>query len=529
MNNAYRQPALPGPAADRLPAFAMLSLARKEFRRYLLPFATIFAGIALFFLAWGLLNPPTYKSSATVLVQDNTPIAPLMEGRTAAPSEAARATISRDVLFGHRVMDEVLKAGGWDNESLSPAEKEKLVDTITGNTEVLVTERTQVRSTDPKLSLVKITYADSDPKRAYAVAKRFSEALIEQVLESRAQASQSAYQFIDAQVEKYQVALGEADKKLQDYRSVNPDAVPGVDTDVGARIGELRRAADNASMDLADVGAQEHQLMGMLSRESQITTISRSTQANAQLGALQAEESRLLLSYTDQHPDVVRVRNQIRELQGQVRGGRMRGSVLPGSSPTMNPVYEQLRTQLAEVRRQGAAAASRVATAQALLRDELERSRRIIGSEGMVSALTRAHDVNKEMYEDLLKRRENARVSMSLDADGRSLGFQIQEPASIPAIPTGLRLMHFAVAGISVAILIPLLLLSMLVKHDPRVRLPLQIERDAGLPVLGTIPLHLTHDQFEQRNKRTRLGSALFVAVPLIYGLVLMLKLVDVL
>jgi hypothetical protein len=195
----------------------------------------------------------------------------------------------------------------------------------------------------------------------------------------------------------------------------------------------------------------------------------------------------------------------------------------------MNPVYEQLRTQLAEVRRQGAAAASRVATAQALLRDELERSRRIIGSEGMVSALTRAHDVNKEMYEDLLKRRENARVSMSLDADGRSLGFQIQEPASIPAIPTGLRLMHFAVAGISVAILIPLLLLSMLVKHDPRVRLPLQIERDAGLPVLGTIPLHLTHDQFEQRNRRLRLGSALFVVVPLIYGLVLMLKLVSIL
>jgi hypothetical protein len=57
----------------------------------------------------------------------------------------------------------------------------------------------------------------------------------------------------------------------------------------------------------------------------------------------------------------------------------------------------------------------------------------------------------------------------------------------------------------------------------------LQIERDAGLPVLGTIPLHLTHDQFEQRNRRLRLGSALFVVVPLIYGLVLMLKLVSIL
>ena len=529
MNTSYRPLTLPGPSSERLPTIALLSLARKEFLRYLLPLATIFAAIALVFLAWGLLNPPTYQSSATVLVQDNAVITPLMEGRTAAPNDASRAVISRDVLFGHSVMDEVIRAGGWSQDSLSPADKVKLENSIIDRTEVTVTERTPVRSSDPKLSLVKITYSDSDPKRAYAVAKRYSEALIEQVLQSRARASKSAYQFIDAQVDQYQRALSEADRKLEQYRIANPDAVPGVDGDVASRIAELRRAADNASMDLADVGAQEHQIMGMLSRESQITTISRSSQTNAQLAGLQAEYDRLLLSYTDQHPDVVRVRNQIRELQGQVRSGRATGSVLPGATPTMNPVYEQLRTQLAEVRRQGAAAASRVATAQALLRDEYERSRKIMQSGGEVSALTRAHDVNKEMYEDLLKRRENARVSMNLDADGRSLGFQIQEAASLPVLPTGLRLMHFAATGLAVAVFVPLLLLSLLVKHDPRVRVPLQIEREAGLPVLGAIPLHMSRAQSEQRARQFRLGTALLAGVLLIYGLVFVLKLADVL
>ena len=214
--------------------------------------------------------------------------------------------------------------------------------------------------------------------------------------------------------------------------------------------------------------------MGQLSRESQLTTISRSTQTNVQMATLQAEYDRLMLAYTDQHPDVVRVRNQMRDLQSQSRRGSRSGglSVLPGQTPTMNPVYQQLRTQLAEVRRQGAASASRLATAQALLRDELERSRKILGDEGKVTALTRAQEVNKEMYEDLLKRRENARVSMSLDADGRSLGFQIQEPATVPLLPTGLRLMHFAAAGLLLAIAVPLLLLSLLVKHDPRARSP---------------------------------------------------------
>lgn len=529
MNNPYGQPLLPGTSAERLPTLTMLSLARREFRRYLLPLATIFAAIALLFLTWGLLNPSTYKSSAMVLVQDNTPIAPLMQGRTTAPNEVARAVISREVLFGHRVMDDVLKAGGWLEGHPSPLQKQELINSIINSTDIAVTDRAQTRSTDPKLSLVKITYSDSDPKRAYAVTKRFSEALIEQVLESRARASRSAYQFIDAQVENYQRAFSEADRKLRDYRSSNPDAMPGVDADVSARIAELRRATDNASMDLADVGAQERQVMSLLSRESQLNTISRSTQTNVQLATLQAEQDRLMLSYTAQHPDVVRVRNQIRELRnnpGTNSGGM---AVLPGGTASMNPVYQQLRTQLAEVRRQGAASASRLATAQALLREELERSRRIIGAEGTVTALTRVHDVNKEMFDDLLKRRENARVSMSLDADGRSLGFQILEPATTPLQSTGLRLMHFAVAGLLLATVVPLVLLSMLVKHDPRVRSPLQIERDAGLPVLGVIPLHLTHDQTEQHAKRLKLGSILFAAVPLIYGVVFVLKMTDVL
>ena len=174
----------------------------------------------------------------------------------------------------------------------------------------------------------------------------------------------------------------------------------------------------------------------------------------------------------------------------------------------------------------GAAAASRVATAQALLAEELERSRKIVGSEAEVASLTRAHDVNREIYEDLLQRRENARVSMSLDADGRSLGFQIQEPASLPLQSSGLRLMHFAAAGLALAVLVPLLLLSVLVKHDPRVRSPLQLEREAGLPVLAAIPRHA---QSAAEARRLGLGTKLFAVVFLAYGLALALKLADVL
>jgi polysaccharide chain length determinant protein (PEP-CTERM system associated) len=512
-----------------MPALELLPLAYREFRRYLLPLVAIFAVIALFFLAWGVVNPPTYKSSATVLVQDNTPVTTALEGRAAAPNDAAKVMITREVLFGRRVMEDILEAGGWLEDDPSPLQKERMINGIIGRTDVVVTERGQVRSTDPKLSLVKITYSDSDAKRAHAVAKRFSEALIEQVLDSKAKASESAYQFIDAQVAKYQQSLAEADRKLRAYRTANPDALPGMDTDAAARIGELRRAVDAATMDLADVGAQEGAVMSALSREGPVSTVSRATQANMQIAGLQAELDRMRLSYTDQHPDVARLRAQIRDAQAQARSGGGGATVLPGATAQLNPVHQQLRAQLAEVRRQGAAAASRVATAQALLREELEHSQEMLATQGEVASLTRAQDVNREMYEDLLARRENARVTMSLDSDGESLGFQIQEPASMPLQSTGLRLAHFAMAGIVLAIAVPLLLLSVLVRHDPRVRSPLQIEHAGGLPVLGTIPLYVSHHQVEERGRRSRLAVMLFAGVIATYVLVYVLRVADIL
>ncbi len=87
---------------------------------------------------------------------------------------------------------------------------------------------------------------------------------------------------------------------------------------------------------------------------------------------------------------------------------------------------------------------------------------------------------------------KNARVSLNLDAELRGLSFRIQEPAAMPLRPSGLRLMHVAGAGLALAVVAPVLLLLGLLKVDPRVRSPAQIERQAGLPVLGTIPTFMT-------------------------------------
>ena len=74
-----------------------------------------------------------------------------------------------------------------------------------------------------------------------------------------------------------------------------------------------------------------------------------------------------------------------------------------------------------------------------------------------------------------------------------------------------------------------MLLLFAFVNFDPRVRLPMQIEHAAGLPVLGTMPQYLNAAKRKRASRHYALAGALFLSVPLVYGLFFTLKLMDVL
>lgn len=512
-------------------ALSILPVLNKEFRRKAVMMATIFAVISLIGLVIGMLLPKKYSSSTTILVEERNIIAPLMEGRAVATSVVDRASILREVAFSRKVMDEILKTGGWMESNPTPVEQDKLIEKIVDRTVI----------SNPRANLIEISYSDSDAERAYEVTKRFAELVIQESLSTKERESREAYAFIDSQVKQYHDKLTKAEQELEQFRSSNPDARPGIDTDVNARIGELRRIVETGRMELIDLRSQESALNSQLSGESEITMVqTRAGQFRARLGELQAQRDQLLLTYTEQHPDVVRVQHQMRDLEEELRreearprtsgsGNSTTPSALDGSATAFNPLYGELRSKRAEASRQSAATAARITTAEGLLAQELGRSGRIASSESALAELTRDYEVNRDLYQDLLKRRENARVSMNLDSEQRGLSFRIQEPAAMPLRPSGLRVMHVAGGGLLLALLIPLGVLFAMVKFDPRVRSPLQIERDAGLPVLGTMPAYLTGRRRRQALRRQVMAASLFLSVPVVYGLAYAMKLMDLL
>lgn len=479
-------------ATSLAPMAELVPILVTEARRRMITLGTLFAVIAFAALAIGATWPKKYESSTTILVQESNIVTGLMEGRAIATGVANRASIAREVIFSRKVMNDILVVGGWmaHKPPPSPVEQDRIIEAITNRTKI-------ASSSD---NLIQISYSDGDAERSYRITARLAALFISESLAAKERESRNAFDFISSQVDAYHKKLTDAEDNLKAYREANVDARPGGEADSNARIGQLRGQVEQARMDLMEQRSRESALVAQVSGESEVSAVqTRAGQTRVLLAELQGQLDKLSLTYTDDYPDVVRIRHQMQDLRESLKREEQQKVLTKGSNPVAiddsvqyNPVYQELRSKLNEARRNGAATASRMSATEGMLNSELERSKRIANSENALSELTRDYEVNRDIYQDLLKRRENARLSMDLDEKQQGLTFRIQEPAVMPLRPTGLRLMHFAIAGLTLGIVLPLGLLFGYARFDPRVRSAVQIERMAGVPVLATIPRYQT-------------------------------------
>jgi len=471
-------PLTTNPAA--LPLMELIPAAWRETRRRFMILVILFSLIALVALGVAYTWPKQYHSSTSILVSEDNIIRHLLEGRAVATSVYDRALIAREVIFSRKVMDEVLEAGGWLANAPSLAEREQMASQIEGRTTIGT----------PRENLIMISYSDNNPRRARLVAEQFAEQFIAESTEAKRRESREAYEFVSDQVRQYQAILMESEVRLNQFLDSSEDARPGTGNEVNLRVAELRRDIDNwrlARMELESGQASLEAQLGGLSTETGVQ--SYQAQLRQRIAVVQDELDTLLLGLTPLHPDVVRVRLQVEDLRAELAASSdRRTGPTDGAGFEHSLLHQELGSALAGKRQEAAGLNARISATERLLEEELQRRRRVGDTDMQLAELTRDHSVNQNIYEDLLDRLENARLSMRLDEVGRGLTFSIHEPAMEPAQASGLRFAHLALGGMMAAVATPLGLILLLVRLDPRIRSPQSVERVTQSPVLGEMP-----------------------------------------
>ena len=497
-------------------------LARSEIRANKGKMVLIFVVVSLLFLVAGVYWPKKYESSTTILASEKNIIAPLMEGTAVATGVQSLAGNAREIILSRRVLEQVMAYAGWPLAKMSPLEIEIAAENIS--------KRTRVESAG--VGLLRISYTDRDPRRAFKTTERFAALFIEESLRAKRDESRTAFEFVDNQVKLYHKKLLEAEMRLKEFRGGNADARPGSQTDVDARITQLRQQLEQTRLQLSEAREREKTLLGQLSGEAAFSEqLTREQQFRERIAELQQQRDNLLLSYKESHPDVIRLNHQIQEMEEllvaeSARRKDIMAALQDGTNDSRtaailsNPLYQQLRQQLSDTRTEIATLETRIRITNGFLTEALERSVRITDSEAELAELMRDYEVNRTLYSDLLRRRENARVSMSLDQEGQGLSFKIQEPAVLPLKPSGLRLLHFMIAGLLFGGGIPLAMIATVVQIDPRVRQYAALQQDLKLRILAVIPT-LQTPRDRARERLVNIGLVLVVfAVILGYGYV---------
>ena len=468
--------------------------------------------VANLVLAVGWFWPKMYTSYSTVIFEQENIIQPLLEGSAVATDISARAEIARELMYSRSVLSEVAAMGGWQESTDSLLDREKRNE--------IIRKRLSVRPIGA--NLIRIEFKDESPENSLSVTDFLSETFVDKSHDMQIEESNTAFTFIDTQVKEYEEKLNKAEHALMEYNSENLATRPGNQDTVGLKIFDLETLIEATEVRIAEVSTSMKAIESRLNAEGEIAySLDRERELNTRLQASRSQLSTLRLTYHDSYPDIVQLKSQINELEQMIaterlgRGdttARIDDAIIDPKTGQALTLFQQLRREYSTLETEFSSNTARLTELRRQLRSEIGRGKRINENAAKLSELTRDYEVNKALHQDLLRRREAARVSMTLDQNKQGLSIRIYERAFLPLKPSGLRFVHFAALGVLMGIAIPIGFVFLMNASSKRIRSSQRIERTFGLPVIATIP-HMTIDTEERTNRRRAFAAMAFAVL----------------
>jgi polysaccharide chain length determinant protein (PEP-CTERM system associated) len=497
----------------------IFSLVLKECytRRNLL--VAIFVIVSLTVLAVGTVWPKKYTASVLIEVDTANILQPLMQGRAETTKPVDHVANAREIVFSDENMEAILQHELWIDDYTTEKDAERLKERI----------KEKVNINRFGKNLIRMEFQDSDALRSFETLNMMVDFFIARGEQAKINESQSAFDFITKQVDDYLQKLIEVEDGIKNFRSENPDVRPGLITEVSNKISKLKDQIETTDLEIRETRIKHDSIKEQLSGEALIAiSQTKEGQYLSKIAELQNEVDTLKLDYTDTYPDIIRLNNQIEELKVELKNeierrkavissSKQNGETYIDESMKISPLYQELRSNLSNTETKIATLKTRRNELNKMLENEYARAAQIHKAEAKLSDLTRNYQVNQDIYQDLLKRRENARVSKTLDQEHQGLTFKIQEPAKIPLIPTGLRFLHFLMIGPLLGLSLSIGLVYMFIQFDPRVRSSKSIINELNIPVLAEINQFKSPSQISAEKKNVILLAGVLAITGFVY------------
>jgi polysaccharide chain length determinant protein (PEP-CTERM system associated) len=369
-------------------------------------------------LGWVVLQPDIYQASATVYVDTSSVLRPILNNQIVAPDVATQLAYVRQALLGREHLERVARENGIDLAGTGPAALEAALAKLQQAVTITASQVTR----DAPNSVYTITYRNFDRDTSVGVVRTLLNSLVEDTLKANRESGDTAERFLDARIREYANRLQQTEQALANFKRENSDRLPGSQGDYFVRIQDERQALEAVQKSLRLAESKRDGLRIQMAGGSAVVPAEAVTDAepppnsvDARIRDHRAQLDRLLLEYTDRHPDVIAVRESLMRLEQQ-RAEQLRSLGVIDSDRELSaldssPVYQALQialndteVEIATLRADVAERTEKLAELQSLI-DEVPEV------EAELARLNRDYDVVYEQYQSLIRSRETQDLS----------------------------------------------------------------------------------------------------------------------
>src|SRR5580698_50532 len=313
-----------------------LGIVRRRHLQFLIP---LFLGWAL---VWGAswVLPPRYESSTLILVEQPTMPKDYVTPNVNDDLQARMQSITQQILSRTRLLRIINAMNLYAGGGRKPPTPDDKVEHMRKDIEIEL-----VKNARDTITAFNVSYTSRDPRLAQQVTSELTNLFINENLEVRQQESEDTTKFLEAQLESARKTLADQEDKIREFKGQHVGELP---TQVGSNLQILAglqsqlqteedalNTAKQQRVYLETLVNQYRSLQGSPKGEGSNTTAGLPA-LDAELEKLRAQLADLSSRYTDRHPDVRKLKEQIaktEKMRSQVAAEQKAGAVAAQSDP----------------------------------------------------------------------------------------------------------------------------------------------------------------------------------------------------
>src|ERR1035438_5295992 len=496
-----------------------LAMLRRRLKVILIP--ALVAPLTGFLVSYAL--PPRYTSTATVLV----------EGQK-VPDSYVSPVITSD--FAQRVQSlyekvqspSLLRPMIHQLGIVKPEEEGKVVGEIQQNMQVepVITTMSQAAAASPAAKARKpsasneplpgfnVVFVSSDPVRSQKICNAVTTLMVDENLKSRSEVATSTTEFLTRQLEDAKRAIDDQDAKLATFKKQYMGQLP-TDVDNNMRmLMSLNSQLDASTQTLSRAQQDKAYTESMLAQQSAAWKTSQSS-TNPQtleqgLTQLQGQLLQLQARYTDDHPDVIKTKADIAEIEKKLKEVKAAAAADVSATDSSDkasasepPEIRQLRLQIHQYQHVIEQATLDQKKLQNAITVYQSRPAMTPGIEEQYKLLPRDIDNAQAFYKELLAKKSSSGLASKMESDQQGEQMHIVAAAVLPDAPSFPNRPLLAAGGLGVGLALGALIAIILEFSDKSIR----TEKDAAavmdLPLLISVPW-LGDDEDDAANGNAR-------------------------